>query len=114
MIESYNYENLSVFFDDGRTMRTLEQPGMANVMIVASIPKQNGDVYYSYNVQISVNESRTPKNTLSPDVTGSDTKLITHSTGVTTVKPFDDKWGGNNAVTAAVTKKTWTKVTTVP
>lgn len=113
MIESYNYDNLSVCFDDGRTMRTLEQPGMATVMIVASIPKAGGDVYYAYNVQISVNESRIPANTLPPDVTGSDMKLITHPTGVTTVKPFDDKWGGNYGTTA-VTKKTWTKVTTAP
>lgn len=112
MIESYNYDNLSVFFDDGRTMRTLEQSGMANVMIVASIPKPNGDVYYAYNVQISVNESRTPKNTSVPDVTGSDLNFVTKKTTVSTIP----SWMWNNDyedVTTAVTKKsTWTKTTT--
>lgn len=103
MIESYNYETLSVVFDDGRTMRTLEQPGTGNVMIVASIPKGNGDVFYAYNVQIDVKESRTPKNTEAPEVS----EGVTTSVWLTTAPSWNWEWDEEDVTEAVTTKKTW-------
>lgn len=103
MIESYNFDDLSVVFDDGRTMRTLEQPGIGNVMIVASIPKLNGDIFYAYNVQITVKESRTPKNTEVSGVTDG----VTTSVGFTSAPSWNWKWEEEDETEAVTTKKSW-------
>ncbi|WP_044974724.1 hypothetical protein [Ruminococcus sp. HUN007] len=104
MIEAHNFDDLSVVFDDGRTMRTLEQPGIGNVMIVASIPKPNGDTFYAYNVQITVKESRIPKNTESPDVT----EGIVTSVGLTAAPSWEWKKDEAEETEAVTTKKIWT------
>ncbi len=115
MIESHSYEDLSVVFDDGRTMRSLEQAGVTNVMIVASIPKMSGDVFYAYNVQVKIKESRTPKNTEAPADTA---PAVSRVTKVTTMPAWWYNWDDTDETTAAVTaavsvsKPSWAKVTT--
>lgn len=103
MIESHDFDTLSVVFDDGRTMRTLEQPGVGTVMIVASIPKANSDVFYAYNVQINVKESRLPKTTEGPAVS----ETITTSVQLVSEAPYWN-WDDAEETEAVTTKKTWT------
>lgn len=105
MIESHNYEDLSVVFDDGKTMRVLEQPGSASVVIVALMPKLSGDVYYAYNVQINVKESRTVKTT---EVTKTTGPAVSRAAQKVTAAW---RWEEEDVTTAAVTK-VWSKVTT--
>lgn len=109
LIEGHNYNDLSVMFDDGNTMKLLEQPGTATVMIVASIPKLSGDVFYAYNVQIVVNESRSPDGTDAPSVTGVTVSRITRLPVTRAYWAWDDDEDETTAVSAKVT---WAKVTT--
>lgn len=105
-IDDFNIDDLSIFFDDGRTMRTLSQSGNTNVMIVAAVSQHNDDVYYAYNVEISVGESKTPRETAAQitetDISGSALTLITTTTAVTTT---EKSWGWNNSWNYTTTPK---------
>ena len=102
MIESHDFDTLSVVFDDGRTMRTMEQPGVGTVMIVASIPQASSDVFYAYNVQINVRESRLPKETEGPAVSET---LVTSVQLVSEAPSWN--WDDADETEAVTTKKTW-------
>lgn len=104
MIESHNYDDLSVVYDDGQTMRTFDQPGTTSVYIVALIPKLSGDVYYAYSVQVKVKESEKPAETTE------EPKVSKVTRAAVTTPAW--KWENYEEVTTEVTTKQAGKTTT--
>lgn len=99
-IDGEDLNNCSVFFDDGRTMRTINQPGTTNVMVIASVEKSGKDVYYAYNIEIPVSPSRNAaEGTAAPEETVS-AHIISNAhtavSGSVTTHNIGALWGNGN------------------